>query len=126
MPYGPSRSTQGINADKQPVQFTLADAQRIGYVVSQVERERRDRRGSTLPRAAGSGGSVRLGTISATWNKAAIATVREQDGNGADRLPATTFTAKNYFATVTVSGGTKRVACSRVDDVWILIAGECD
>lgn len=70
-------------------------------------------------------GGVRLGTISASWNKGATATVTEQNGDGTAKSPTTTFTAKNWFADVTVSSGTKRVACAKVDDTWILIAAEC-
>ena len=73
----------------------------------------------------GAGGGVRLGTISATWAKGATATVTEQNGDGSAKSPTTTFTAKNYFASVTVTSGTKRVACAKVDDTWILLAAEC-
>jgi hypothetical protein len=73
----------------------------------------------------GSGG-MRLGTISASWSKGSTATVTEQNGDGSAKSPTTTFTAKNYFATVTVTSGTKRVACAKVDDTWILLAAECD
>jgi hypothetical protein len=72
-----------------------------------------------------SGGGVRLGTISATWAKGATATVTEQNGDGSAKSPTTTFTAKNYFAAVAVTSGTKRVACAKVDDTWLLIAAEC-
>jgi hypothetical protein len=71
------------------------------------------------------GGGLRLGTISATWTKAATATVTEQYGDGTAKPGTPTFTATNYFATITVSSGTKRVACGRVDDKWLLIAAEC-
>jgi hypothetical protein len=71
------------------------------------------------------GSGVRLGTISATWTKGNTATVTEQNGDGSAKSPATTFTATNYFATVTVASGTKRVACAKVDETWMLIAAEC-
>jgi hypothetical protein len=71
------------------------------------------------------GSGVRLGTISATWTKGNTATVTEQNGDGSAKSPTTTFTATNYFATVTVASGTKRVACAKVDDTWILLAAEC-
>jgi len=70
-------------------------------------------------------GGLRLGTISATWNKGSTATVQEQFGDGSAKTGSPTFTATNYFATVTVSSGTKRVACGKVDDKWLLIAAEC-
>lgn len=73
------------------------------------------------------GGGLRLGTISSTWTKGATATVTDQYGDGTAKpgLPAPTFTATNYFATVTVASGTRRVACGKVDDRWLLIAAEC-
>jgi hypothetical protein len=71
------------------------------------------------------GGGLRLGTISATWTKGETATVTEQNGDGSARTDSPTFTATNYFATITVSSGTRRVACGKVDDRWLLIAAEC-
>lgn len=71
------------------------------------------------------GGGLRLGTISATWTKGQTATVTEQYGDGSSRPGAPTFQATNWFATITVSSGTKRVACGRTDGRWILIAAEC-
>lgn len=71
------------------------------------------------------GGGLRLGTISATWAKGATATVTEQNGDGSAIAGNPTFTASNYFATVTVASGTKRVACGLVGGAWILIAAEC-
>jgi hypothetical protein len=71
------------------------------------------------------GGGLRLGTISATWTKGQTATVTEQYGDGTARPGSPTFTATNWFATITVSSGTRRVACGRVDDKWLLIAAEC-
>jgi hypothetical protein len=74
---------------------------------------------------AGAGSGVRLGTIAATWTKGATATVTQQAGDGTALSPATTFTATNYFATVTVPSGTRRVACALIDSTWVLIAAEC-
>ena len=70
-------------------------------------------------------GGVRLGTVSSSWSKGATATVTEQNGDGSAMNPTTTFSAKNYFANVTVQSGTRRVACAKVGDTWILIAAEC-
>lgn len=69
--------------------------------------------------------TLRLGTISATWNKGSTATVTQQKGDGTALSPTVTFTARNHFANVTVTSGTKRVACGKVDETWILIAAEC-
>ena len=78
-----------------------------------------------LVRIGAGRGTVRLGTVAVTWNKGATATVTQQAGNGTALSPATTFTATNYFATVTVSSGTRRVACALIDSTWVLIAAEC-
>lgn len=71
------------------------------------------------------GRGMRLGTISSTWNKGQTATVTEQNGDGTARIGNPTFTATNYFANVTVSSGTRRVACALIDSTWVLIAAEC-
>jgi hypothetical protein len=71
------------------------------------------------------GASIRLGTIDGTWTKGQTATVTMQSGDGAAVSPTVTFTATNYFATVTVASGTRRVACARIDNTWVLIAAEC-
>lgn len=72
------------------------------------------------------GGGLRLGTISATWTKGTTATVTDIYGDGQSRPTASTFTATNWFATVTVPLiQTRRVACGKVDNRWILIAAEC-
>jgi len=70
-------------------------------------------------------GQIRLGTISATWLKGEDATVTQIKGDGTEISPTVTFTAKNWFATVTVTTGTKKVACAKVDSTWLLIAAEC-
>jgi hypothetical protein len=71
------------------------------------------------------GASIRLGTIAGTWTKGQTATVTMQSGDGAAVSPTVTFTATNYFASVTVASGTRRVACARIDNTWVLIAAEC-
>lgn len=68
---------------------------------------------------------TRLGTISTTWGKGSNATVTQVKGDGSPVTPSVTFTAKNWFATITVSSGTKKVACAKVDNTWILVAAEC-
>lgn len=82
-----------------------------------------------LVRLGGGGGGgtgVRLGTISATWTKGNAATVTQQNGDGTARTGNPTFTARNFFATVTVpSGQARRVACALIDSTWVLIAAEC-
>ena len=72
------------------------------------------------------GGGLRLGMISTTWTKGTTATVTDIYGDGQSRPTTSTFTATNYFATVTVPLiQTRRVACGKVDDRWLLIAAEC-
>ena len=67
--------------------------------------------------------TTRLGSISASWSKGTTATVTKLNEDGS--ATTVTFTAKNWFADVTVSSGTKKVACSLVGNTWILIAAEC-
>lgn len=71
------------------------------------------------------GRTMKLGTISSTWTKGGTATVTEQNGDGTARTSNPTFTAKNYFADVLVTGGTRRVACQLIDSTWVLVAAEC-
>lgn len=73
----------------------------------------------------GGGGGIRLGTISSSWSKGSTATVTQINGDGTSLETTTTFEAKNWFSTVTASGGTKKVACAKVGKTWILIAAEC-
>lgn len=100
---------------------------RINRAVTSYERGDRDMPPIEPPIPIGDDGGepVRLGTISATWNKGATATVTEINGDGTAISGNPTFTAKNWFATVTVTTGTKKVACAPVGDTWILIAAEC-
>jgi hypothetical protein len=58
------------------------------------------------------------GTFSAPWNKGSTTTVTDAVISGA------TYTAKNYFASVTGSGS-KACAIAYVGSEWILIAAEC-
>jgi hypothetical protein len=58
------------------------------------------------------------GTFSAPWNKGSTTTVTDAVISGA------TYTAKNYFASVTGSGS-KACAIAYVAGEWILIAAEC-
>jgi hypothetical protein len=71
------------------------------------------------------GSGFRVGTISATWAKGATATVTMQNGDGTAITPTQTFTARNHYATVTVSSGTKRVGCALAGSTWVLVAAEC-
>jgi hypothetical protein len=102
-----------------------ADAvRRIGRAVEAYERGDRDRRPRTRT-VFDDGEEPRLGTISATWNKGSTATVTQIKADGTALSPTVTFTATNYFATVTVASGTKKVLCVFVGDRWLLVAAEC-
>lgn len=111
------------------VDFTRGAAERIARAVRIVEQGDRNQSGPTWERVdsggGGGGSQVRLGTISATWTKGTTATVTQIKGDGSAISPTVTFTAENWFADVTVSSGTKKVACAKVDATWILIAAEC-
>lgn len=72
-------------------------------------------------------GAARLGSVGATWSKGEDAEVTMLKGDGGSVQDDPTFTAKNWFANVTVpSGQTRKVACAHVNGYWILIAAECD
>lgn len=106
-------------------QFSEEAMRRVNRAVSAFERGDRNTPGVPLPPAWGDDEPLRLGTVSATWTKGTDATVTQLAGDGSAISPTVTFTAKNWFATVTVASGTKKVACGLVGDVWILIAAEC-
>lgn len=109
---------------RERITFNRRTAKRIASVVTNAERGKRDT-GPTTLRTSSDEIEVRLGTISATWNKGSTATVTQLKPDGTTLSPTRTFTAKNWFANVTVSSGTKKVACASVGDQWILIAAEC-
>lgn len=116
------------NSDRG-VMLTREAVRRIGAAVQHYEHGDRNQPPIKFRTAADDGGgedSVRLGTISATWNKGAEATVTQIKGDGSAISPPVTFSAKNWFATVTVSSGTKKVACAKVDGTWLLVAAECE
>lgn len=109
---------------RERITFNRRTAKRIASVVTNAERGKRDTGPATL-RTASDEIEVRLGTISATWNKGSTATVTQLKPDGSAMTTPRTFTAKNWFADVTVSSGTKNVACASVGNEWILIAAEC-
>jgi hypothetical protein len=115
-PTGSSRKAG--NVGKQVVQFTLADAARIAGVVAQVEGARRNRRGSTMPRAIG-GGGISTATFSGTWMKGASKTIHL---NGST---ATTAACTNIVADVLYSASERRCIVSGGGDGMILINVEC-
>ena len=118
--------TRRLDGSDKGVLITQESARRIQRVVQRIEGG--DRNIPPVPiRTAFDEGEevVRLGTISATWTKGTTATVTQIKGDGSAISPTVTFTAKNWFADVTVESGTKKVACAKVDATWILIAAEC-
>jgi hypothetical protein len=108
----------------QRVTFTDDGARRIVSAVRGYERGNRDQPPVKF-RAAGDDDGLRLGRISATWNKGAVAEVEQVDKDGSPLDPSVTFEAKNWFAEVTVTSGHKMVACGYAGGRWILIAAEC-
>lgn len=129
MGYGPSKQNRGAgNYGEQLVQFKLADAQRIADAVSQVEGQRRGRKGSTLPRAAGGGGgtSVEFGTFSGGWVKNTYKTITIVPAN-------TTATAFNSFSDIASYSQVRRCAVAKYSgpgpsgnsDEYVLISAEC-
>lgn len=106
--------------------FKESAFRRTANVVRTVERWRKDRPGVDVPppNEAADGEQVRLGTISATWNKGSTATVTQIKGDGDAMSRTIEFTAYNWFSTVTVASGTAKVACARVGPFWVLIGIE--
>ena len=122
MGYGPSRQDRGAgNHGEQPVQFKLADAQRIASVVGQVEGSRRGRKNSSLPRAAGGGITVATATFTGAWSKGTDKTITLRVNT------AQTAVATNLFANITApASGTKTCCVFLENDKYILFATECD
>lgn len=77
----PSRSNRTAgNPGTQPVQFTMADAQRIASVVAQVEGARRSRRGSSSPRAVTVSAGIVEGTYQGAWPKGVTKAISIKQG----------------------------------------------
>lgn len=110
---------------RERITFNRRTAKRIASVVTNAERGNRNMAPIRFRTATSDDGGIILGAISATWNKGTTATVLELAPDGSAISPPRTFTAKNWFATVTVSDGAKYVACASVGNQWILIAAEC-
>jgi hypothetical protein len=116
-------------AGERKVAFTEDAARRVGAATLAYERGNRDMppiRFRTGGDDGGDGGEPpRLGTIAATWTKNTNATVTQINADGTALSPTVTFTATNYFATVTVPSGTRKVLCLFVGGRWLLAAAEC-
>lgn len=110
---------------REKITFGRRDVRRIAKVVRDAERGDRDLAPVTFRTGGDDGAEIRLGTISSSWAKGSTATVTQLKPDGSALSPTRTFTAKNWFAAVTVSSGTKKVACASVGNQWILIAAEC-
>jgi len=119
MGYGPSKQSRGAgNSGEQPVQFKLADAQRIANVVGAVEGARRGRKGSTLPRAAGGGGgAIATATFAGSWLKGSykILTV---SGSTAD--------VKNSSSDILYSANTRLCFVTMLDGNYVLLTSACE
>jgi len=118
MGYGPSRQDRGAgNHGEQPVQFKLADAQRIANVVGQVEGSRRGRKNSSLPRAAGGGGgAIATATFSGSWAK------------NADKIltvGGTTANVRNIMQNILYSTSDRRCFVAMIDGQYKLLNSEC-
>ena len=112
MGYGPSRQNRGAgNSGEQPVQFKLADAQRIANVVSTVEGSRRGRNGSSLPRDVYSSPHY-LSKTTATWTKGTKTTLTLYVGDGGSEAASSGNTVDAWNKT----GG------DIVSGKWVLLA----
>jgi hypothetical protein len=113
-------------AGERKVAFTEDAARRVAAATIAYERGSRDMPGVRFRQASGDGEEPRLGSIAATWTKGTTATVTQLLADGTTIQPQVQFTATNYFATVAVTTGTKKVLCQFVGDRWLLTAAECD
>ena len=124
MGYGPSKQNRGAgNSGEQPVQFKLADAQRIADVVSLVEGSRRGRTGSSLSRNVFAS-SHYLSKTTAAWTKGTKATLTLYVGDGGSEAASSgdTVEAWNKFANVATG---KWVMLARANGTFYLVAAEC-
>jgi hypothetical protein len=119
MGYGPSKQNRGAgNFGEQLVQFKLADAQRIANAVSQVEGQRRGRKGSTLPRAAGGGGggAISTATFSGSWSK---------DSEKILTVGGSTANVRNFMQNILYSATDRRCFVTMIDGQYTLLNSEC-
>lgn len=108
------------------VKFGERAARRIVAATLDHERGGRDQPPIRFRQVAEDGGQEpRLGRISSTWNKGTVKEVTLLDADGTVASPTLLFDATNYFATVDVTSGTRKVLCVFVGDRWLLVAAEC-
>ena len=120
MGNGPSRQERGAgNFGEKLVQFKLADAQRIANAVSAFEGQRRGRKNSTLPRAAGGGGSVQLATFYGSWAKGATKQVTLTSDT------TQIVTATNIFGYFRPYADVRKCAIFQSGETWYVINAEC-
>jgi len=99
------------------VTLTPRTAKRVARAVLKVEGGNRDMAPPGL-RDGGGEDNLARGTFSGSWAKGATKTVTDAV------LSSVTYTATNYFASLTGSG-TKACCIAYVAGEWILIAAEC-
>ena len=99
------------------VSLSPATVKRIAACVLAFERGNKNMSTASM-RTAGSDAEIVRGTFTAPWSKGSTATVTDAV------LSSVTYTAKNYFVSMTGSGS-KACAISFVGGEWILIAAEC-
>jgi hypothetical protein len=100
-----------------PVQFTLADAERINAAVQRAETGRRQPKGSVLPKA-GPGGAVAVGIFTGSWFKGEYKAV----GMGATWTAATT-NVLNVSCNVVAYSSATAVQCIVMNG--LLVSHEC-
>lgn len=103
--------------NQRKITLSPRTAKRISRVVRQVEGGDRDM-GPAQLRTMADDGNLARGTFSLPWPKGETKTVTDAE------LSAVTYTAKNYFANLTGTGG-KTCCIAYVAGEWILIATEC-
>lgn len=100
--------------------FTEDTARRIVAATREVESTPIDRGGVVHKYRGGDDGTeIVRGTFTPPWAKLATRTVTSATENGV------TYEAKNWFADISGTTGSKNCAIAFVGGEWILIAAEC-
>lgn len=122
MSYGPSKQDRGAgNFGEQPVQFKLADAQRIANVVGVVEAARRGRKYSTLSRDI-SASHHYLSKTTTTWAKGEKATLTIYSGTPGSEVKSTGDTVDAWNKWGDVAAG-EWVLLARANGTFYLAKG---
>lgn len=127
MVFGPTCPNRGAgNLGEQLVQFKLSDAQRIDRAVQEIERSRRGRTPSHLPRAASGGVPLHLCKTTSDFNKGSSAILEIwEDGDfpNESKTDGATLEVRNKYADI--PAGRFCSAALHGNGGWYVVAAEC-